>query len=191
MTVIDFVSNVKRIMDLQEGNDTDSLVLFYLNEVRRQYSRLSCYAEFLINGATITMGAANPGYVLPADVNKIVDGSVTYIDGSNPDNIRMLAKQDDLLIKPDGLPIYWKRVGQSIYLAPNTMIADGDILTFSYYQIPADLTLNLAIMPEPNLTDLWMEATLAKLSRTLDTNRYRLFSSEEREAFKESRAAQD
>ena len=191
MTVIDFVSNIKRIMDLQEGNDTDTLVIYYLNEVRRQYSRLSCYAEFLINGAMITMSTANPGYVLPDDLSKIIDGSVTYTDSTNPNNIRELVRQDDLLIKNEGVPIYWKRAGASIFLSPNTEIVAGDILTFSYYKIPDDLQLNLTPMPEPNLTDLWTEAVLAKMSRTLDTNRYKLFSSEEKEAFRESRAAQD
>ena len=188
MNTVDFIAQVKRILGLEESNDTDNLVLFYLTEVRRQYTRLSCYAEFLTS-TSIPMVAGTISYTLPTNLAKIVESSVYYTDLYG--NSRQMVKQESLLIRPEGNPVYWKRIGVNIQLTPNDGIQTGETLNFDYYAIPSDLTLGLIDIPEPNLVDLWLEAVLAKMSRTVDSARYKLFSSEESQAFRESRAAQD
>lgn len=188
MKIAFFVSQVKRILELSEGNDTDVLIIYYLNEVRRQYARLSLYQEFLISNQ-IVMIAGQTSYALPSDLTKIVDETVRYVDSNGV--TRQLVRLDNLYIRPEGMPIYWKRQGNAINLIPNTEMQSGEILTFDYYQIPPMLSLTGDEIPEANLADLWMEAVLSKMSRTLDVQKYKLFSQEETQAFKESRAAQD
>ena len=112
-----------------------------------------------------------------------------YVDSNGV--TRQLVRLDNLYIRPEGMPIYWKRQGNAINLIPNTEMQSGEILTFDYYQIPPMLSLTGDEIPEANLADLWMEAVLSKMSRTLDVQKYKLFSQEETQAFKESRAAQD
>lgn len=167
MTKAQLRTAIKREARVKSATNLDGLIDDIIADILRDYCNKSRYWETLIEGATITLIAAQQSYSLPEGFINLA--AVRYGRGPSPTAFRTIHSQPESVNQTydGGYPKYYRLVaGPKISFWPFGVIIPADQLIIDYYVDPNTLfTEESDEFPIPRLESAVKKDAIARVQR--------------------------